>query len=96
MSYFKNNERFILVITPEGTRKKTDTWKRRFHVVARKVKVPLIIGTIDYGKKELNIVGEFKLTDDVESDIKGIQSFYLNVTAKYPAKFNLSPMYRGK
>jgi hypothetical protein len=94
--YFEKNKRFVLVITPEGTRKKTDNWKRGFSIIAKKAKVPVVIGTVDYAKKELDIIGEFKLTDDVDTDIKDIQKYYLNVTAKYPAKFNLSPMYRNK
>lgn len=95
VSYFERHERFVLVITPEGTRKKTDHWKRGFHVIARKANVPVIIGTVDYKKKELDLVGEYMLTDDVETDLKHIQSFYLNVTAKYPEQYNLSPIYRN-
>ena len=88
LEYFKNNEEFILVITPEGTRKRAKRWRKGFYEIAMEAQVPLVIGTIDYAKKELHIICEFKITGDFVADLLKIEKFYSDVTAKHPAEFN--------
>ena len=59
---FKKNEKLVVTITPEGTRKKTKKWKRGFYYIAQKAQVPVLLGYIDYKKKEVGIIKEFKIT----------------------------------
>ncbi|MDP4267288.1 MAG: 1-acyl-sn-glycerol-3-phosphate acyltransferase [Bacteroidota bacterium] len=93
---FDENEKFILVVTPEGTRSFTKTWKRGFYYIAMEAKVPILIGYMDYKKKIGGIKAVFNPTGDFDKDIIEIQKYYLNFTAKHPENFNLSPQYIDK
>ncbi|MFA5419161.1 MAG: lysophospholipid acyltransferase family protein [Bacteroidales bacterium] len=86
---FKVHDPFFLGITPEGTRKKRDEWKRGFYFIAMEAKVPLIMSYLDYGKKEAGIGPILYPTGDYEADLKVIQDFYRGKTARYPDQFNL-------
>jgi len=65
-----------LVITPEGTRSRTDAWKSGFYHLARAANVPVGLGFIDYGRRECGIGGYIDLTGDVEADMARIAAFY--------------------
>ena len=52
---FQTHDRFQVAITPEGTRKRVDEWKKGFYYIALKAQVPILIGYMDYGKKEVGI-----------------------------------------
>ncbi len=90
VSLFNESESLVIVITPEGTRKYTDRWKNGFYHIARHAEVPIILGFLDYKKKEAGIREIFYPTGDYEKDWKYIEDFYRGVTAKFPENFNLS------
>jgi len=85
----KDSDEFILTITPEGTRNKTKNWKNGFYFISQKAEIPIVIGIIDYKRKEMKIEGPFEKTDNVEEDMKKIKSYYKDVTAKYPENFTI-------
>jgi 1-acyl-sn-glycerol-3-phosphate acyltransferase len=84
---FNTREDLILIITPEGTRKKTRRWKRGFILLGMKANIPIILGKIDYKKKEVGLTRVFVPTGDVDEDLKGIQKSYRGVTARHPENF---------
>lgn len=84
---FESRDEMLLVITPEGTRKATDKWRTGFYQIAVAAKVPILLGTIDYKRKELGYIDLFYPTGDMEQDIKTIRSYYKSEWAKYPDKF---------
>lgn len=86
---FSSRKRMFLVITPEGTRKKTANWKRGFYLIAQRAKVPIFLGAVDYKKKVLIIGSEFQITGNAEADMKSIKRFYVGVTAKHPENFTV-------
>ena len=45
---FEKSEKMILNITPEGTRKKTNKWKRGFWHISKKTGIPVVQGYLDY------------------------------------------------
>jgi 1-acyl-sn-glycerol-3-phosphate acyltransferase len=91
---FYERESFMLLVTPEGTRKYVEKWKRGFYHIAQNAKVPIVLGYLNYGKKECGMGPLFYPTGNYEEDIKKIQEFYLDKTAKFPENFNLSEKYR--
>lgn len=93
---FSEREKFMLLVTPEGTRKYVETWKRGFYHIAQNAKVPIVLGYMDYKKKEAGFGSLFYPTGNYEEDLKKIQEFYFDKTAKFPANFNLSEQYRNK
>lgn len=81
---FKSRDRLIVLVTPEGTRKRVDTWKTGFYYVAHNAQVPIILAYLDYAKKEAGIGPVFQPTGNIEEDIEAIKSFYRKVTPKFP------------
>ena len=48
---FRENERLMLVIAPEGTRSKSTRWKSGFHRIAVAADVPILLVGFDYPRK---------------------------------------------
>lgn len=80
----QHHERIILTIAPEGTRDKVTEWKTGFYYIARKAGIPLVLGFVDGRKKTIGIGPTYHLTDDMQSDMKAIQSFYSGMVGIRP------------
>ncbi len=52
---------FQLAVTPEGTRKRVNDWKKGFYFIALKANVPIVVAYFDYKKKEAVMKGFFIL-----------------------------------
>lgn len=85
---FSKKEEFILLVPAEATRKRVNKWKKGFYVIAQKSNVPVLLGYLDYKKKEAGIGPVINLTDNFEEDMMKIQNFYKNISAKYPENYN--------
>lgn len=82
---YNSKERFILGISPEGTRKKVETWKTGFYYIAKGAKVPILSVALDFEHKTLIIKDEkFIPTDDKEADIKHLRTFFKGIKGKIP------------
>jgi 1-acyl-sn-glycerol-3-phosphate acyltransferase len=79
-------ERMVLVIAPEGTRKKTDHWKTGFYYIALGAKVPIVFGYLDYEHKRVGVGPVIQPSGNIESDFTIIQSFYANFPGRHPQK----------
>lgn len=77
-------EHFLLGISPEGTRKKVERLKTGFYHIAKKANIPIVMGTLDFEKKQLYFAEPFFTTDDEEADIKKIIAFYAPAKGKIP------------
>jgi len=84
---FQKKDKFILGITPEGTRKRNPNWKTGFYRIAAAAGVPICLSFIDFGKKELSMERMFYPTGDMEKDIYEIKQYYKNKTGYHPEKF---------
>jgi 1-acyl-sn-glycerol-3-phosphate acyltransferase len=93
---FRQREHLILTITPEGTRSLNMNWKKGFYQIALQANIPLLLGFLDYKKKEAGFGRIFIPTGDYEQDLAEIETFYETKNALYPEKFNLSPIYRQR
>lgn len=91
VNIFDKAESIYVLITPEGTRKYSAKWKKGFYLIAEKANVPIALGYADYLKKEAGVGPVIYPSGDYEADLKVIQDFYRNKTARHPEKFNLSP-----
>lgn len=83
---FKENEKFVLAIAPEGTRHRTDSWKSGFYHIAIAAHVPIVIAFIDYSSKTGGVGLLMHPTGDLEKDMNAISNFYKGVTGRYPEK----------
>jgi len=83
---FDESEKFILTIAPEGTRHQVVEWKRGFYYIAKGAGVPIVLAMVDGKHKTVRIGQVFHPTEDVEEDIKTIQSYYAGVTGIKPRR----------
>lgn len=81
---FNDKEEFRMAMSPEGTRKKVEEWRTGFYYIAKTAKVPILMVTLDFGKKENKISEPFYPTDDKEADFKFMRSFFKDAVGKVP------------
>lgn len=84
---FRQNERFSLVITPEGTRKYVRRWKRGFYEIACKAEVPIVMTYVDFKTKHLGIGPTLIPSGDFNSDMLKIMEFYQDKHGRHPELF---------
>lgn len=73
-----------VAITPEGARAHRPHWKSGFYHLALAAKVPLVLIALDFGKKEIRVLDELRLTGNQDADMAAIRASYQGVTALYP------------
>jgi len=83
---YKERDKLILAIAPEGTRSRTSHWKSGFYVIARKANVPIVLGSIDYPTKQITIGMALIPSGNIDKDFKRIREFYRGKVGKYPEK----------
>ena len=83
---FKNNERYLFGLAPEGTRTAKPGWKSGFYRLAIAADVPVIFGFLDYGSKRLGLGPSMRLTGDRSADLAQIAAFYADVKGRWPEK----------
>lgn len=93
---FDKGKELVVVITPEGTRKYITHWKKGFYNIAVKANVPIVLGFLDYKKKEGGIGPTIYPSGDFDKDFAVIKKFYRDKSACHPENFNLSPMHNVK
>tara|TARA_B100000767_G_C19772431_1_gene540757 strand:- start:2391 stop:2972 length:582 start_codon:yes stop_codon:yes gene_type:complete len=77
---FKAADKLSLLITPEGTRSKTEKWKTGFYHIAVEAKVPIFRGFIDASSKTCGIFDKFIPSGKLEEDMEKIKTFYRSKT----------------
>ena len=74
---FESHEIFHLVIAAEGTRERQEGWKSGFYRMAVAAKVPLVLGVVDYAKREVGLLATVELTGDETADMLRIAEVYV-------------------
>lgn len=86
---FRQYDELHVVITPEGTRKRVEKWKRGFYFIAELAQVPVVLGFIDFKTRKCGYGPSFTPSGDFEKDWPLIENFYRGMQGKTPGKFNL-------
>ena len=87
VNIFNAKENFILVLSPEGTRKKTEIWKTGFYYIAKGANVPIVMISFDFKNKKVKVAEPYYLTDHMENDFNFFQQFYEGIQGKIPENF---------
>jgi 1-acyl-sn-glycerol-3-phosphate acyltransferase len=80
---FKTHEKLILVITPEGTRKRVARWKSGFYFIAQGADVPVLLAYMDYSRREVGLGPLIYPSGDMEADLAEMQAFYTGKVGRY-------------
>lgn len=83
---FEETDAFVVVVPAEGTRGWVPRWRSGFYHVARRARVPVALGFLDYGNKVGGFGPTLHLTGDVRLDMDRVRSFYDPAWGKYPAQ----------
>lgn len=92
---YRQADELAILIPPEGTRKFRDYWKSGFYYIARAAKVPVVLGFIDYQRRQFGFGPTLWMTGDVEADMARIAAFYADKSGKYPANYG-TPRFRQR
>ncbi len=85
----KKRQQFKLCITPEGTRKRVEEWKKGFYFIALKANLPILLYGVDYEKKRIVCTKSFVPTGNVDEDMKEIKLYFKNFKGKKPENFTI-------
>lgn len=83
------SDKFLLTITPEGTRKKVKKWKTGFYQIATKANIPVLLGYFDYTYKVIGIGDLYYLTEDVEHEMRKAKLYFKDIHPRHPEKFTI-------
>ena len=83
---FKTRDKFILAMSPSGTRSYTSHWKSGFYKIALAANVPILLCFIDFKYKKAGIGTSYLLTGNVQEDMQFIRHFYSKINGKFPEK----------
>lgn len=78
--------RLVLVIAPEGTRKNAAYWRSGFYYIAMGAQVPIVMGFIDYKKRQIGMGPLLHPSGDLAADFVFIQAFYQGVQGLHPER----------
>lgn len=80
---FERMERRILVIAPEGTRRKVERFKTGFLHIARGARVPVALATLDYGARCVRLGPAFEVGEDIEEERRRTEAFFAPIRGKH-------------
>lgn len=81
------NDKLLLALFPEGTRKKVVKWKTGFWHIAVQADMPIQLVSLDYDRRVTIFGPVIELSDSLEADMERIQKYFQGVRAKHPDKF---------
>ena len=87
---FEHEERLVLVVAPEGTRRRVERWKTGFYHIARGAGVPIVPVAFDWAPRKIVIGDPFTPTGDVDGDVSVLQRFFAGVRGRNPENTTIS------
>jgi len=82
---FATHESFYVAFSPEGTRKRTESWRTGFYRLALAANVPVGLGYFDYSRRVVGIDTWLTLSGDRDSDLAQIEAGYRGKIGRRPA-----------
>ena len=81
---FRGQAARILVIAPEGTRRKVERLKTGFLHIARGAGVPVLLVGLDYATRTVRIGPLFEAGPDIEADRVMVEKHFSTVAGRHP------------
>lgn len=81
-------DRVAIVLSPEGTRKRTEKWRTGFYWIAHKAGIPVLPVAFDFSTRTIHVFPLFTTTGDVGRDLPLLRALYRPEMARYPEKYN--------
>jgi 1-acyl-sn-glycerol-3-phosphate acyltransferase len=81
---FAEEQRLVIGIAPEGTRRKVDRWRSGFYHIAHQAGVPIVPIGLDWGSRTVRIGNALLPTGDEARDLRELHRFFATVRGKVP------------
>lgn len=88
----RERDSFHLCITPEGTRSRTEEWKKGFYYIALKAGLPILLYGVDYPAKSIRCTKTIIPDGDLDGQMKEIKTYFKAFRGKYPGMFATGPI----
>jgi 1-acyl-sn-glycerol-3-phosphate acyltransferase len=75
---------FVLVITPEGTRKAVAQWRTGFYHIAEAADIPIVPVWFDWSRQEVGIGQPMRAHGDLAADVAALQALYRPEMSRNP------------
>ena len=85
-------ERFMLCITPEGTRSPNPEWKRGFYYIAQKAEIPILLYGVDYERKLIRCTKTIIPNGDIDTQMRDIKLYFKDFKGKKPENFTIGEL----
>ncbi len=83
----RKRDSFKLCITPEGTRKPVEDWKKGFYFIALKAGLPILLYGVDYERKLIQCTKKIIPSGNLDADMKEIKLYFKDFKGKKPENF---------
>ena len=80
----KEARHMFLAIAPDGSRSKKPHWRTGFYHIASQAGVPLVLGYLDYPRREGGFGGVLMPSGDLAGDMDKLREFYAPMGGKFP------------
>jgi 1-acyl-sn-glycerol-3-phosphate acyltransferase len=81
---FAKHDNLAIVVPAEGTRARADYWKSGFYFMAKSAGVPIILGTLDFAKREVRFIEKLTPGDSITDDMDKVRKVYAEIQGKFP------------
>ncbi len=81
---FKRKDSHTILLTPEGTRKRVESFKSGFYYIAVQAAVPIVPIAFDYGRKVIKIMPTLFVRGDGPSEIEEIRTLFKDIQGRIP------------
>lgn len=88
VNVFNIHDEFRLALSPEGTRQRVEKWKTGFYYIAKGAGVPIVMVTLDFGRKQILAAEPYYPTNNMEEDFKHFKAFYQDVIGDKKELYN--------
>ena len=84
VDHFNTSEELVLVIAPEANRAYVEEWKTGFYHMAVGAGIPIVLGFLDFARREAGYLGSLNPSGDLDRDLARIKAEYSGIRGKYP------------
>jgi 1-acyl-sn-glycerol-3-phosphate acyltransferase len=81
---YAQSAELAVVISPEGTRSKTEYWRTGFYYIASGAQVPIVMAFLDYATRTGGIGPTLHPSGDIAADMERIRQYYDGVIGRFP------------
>ncbi|MGM0634073.1 MAG: lysophospholipid acyltransferase family protein [Pseudomonadota bacterium] len=81
---YRRQDELVILVPPEGTRRRVEQWKTGFYHIANNAGVPIMMGYLDAAPREAGLADFFEPTGHLDRDMRDIRAFYADKTGIRP------------